>query len=82
MKDQLTPLQQQTVDNILKLQEELGRRPRKNDLPPALLSDVIRSFRKWCYALEAAGLHTPSQTTLARRRRRNAKRHRWQKPEE
>ena len=82
MKDQLTPLQQQTVDNILKLQEELGRRPCKNDLPPALLSDVIRSFRKWCYALEAAGLHTPSQTTLARRRRRNAKRHRRQKPEE
>ena len=54
--------------------EELGRRPRKQDMTGKELGMIKKCFGKWCYALEASGLQVPSEATLERR---SAKARKW-----
>ena len=64
---------------IVLLQEKrkaLGRVPTKKEMPAEIIGAIHREFGKWIYALEAAGLRTPSETALLRRKRSKAK---WKK---
>ena len=59
--------------------EELGHKPRKTDVSSRELGDIKSCFGKWVYALEAAGLQTPSQGTIERR---NTQMSRWKRKHE
>ena len=50
--------------------KELGRVPKKEDIPERVRNRIRPLFEKWCYALEAAGLRTPSEKVLEKRRKR------------
>ena len=66
-------------DLVVLLQEkadELGRVPTKKEMPTEIIGAIHREFGKWIYALEAAGLRTPSETALLRRKHSKAK---WKK---
>lgn len=66
-------------DLVVLLQEkadELGRVPTKKEMPTEIIGAIHGEFGKWIYALEAAGLRTPSETTLLRRKHSKAK---WKK---
>ena len=56
--------------------DELGRVPTKKEMPAEIIGAIHREFGKWIYALEAAGLRTPSETALLRRKHSKAK---WKK---
>lgn len=56
---------------MLEKTEELGRAPKKKEMDAAFIGAVRREFGKWIYALEEAGLRTPSEATLQRRRRQS-----------
>ena len=56
--------------------EELDKVPTKKDMTAEMIGAIHREFGKWIYALEAAGLRTPSETTLLRRKHSKAK---WKK---
>ena len=56
--------------------EELDKVPTKKDMTPEVIGAIHREFGKWIYALEAAGLRTPSETSLLRRKHSKAK---WKK---
>ena len=45
-------------------------------MTPEVIGAIHREFGKWIYALEAAGLRTPSETSLLRRKHSKAK---WKK---
>lgn len=47
--------------------EQLGRKPKKEDMTSKEIGAIRKVFGKWCYALEASGLQVPSEATLARR---------------
>lgn len=56
--------------------EELDKVPTKKNMTPEVIGAIHREFGKWIYALEAAGLRTPSETALLRRKHSKAK---WKK---
>lgn len=68
--------QEELVALLQKKAEELGRVPTKKEMPAEVIGAVHREFGKWLYALEAAGLRTPSETALQRRKHSKAK---WRK---
>ena len=67
------------IKYIQELADELGHKPRKTDLDPDELGRIKSCFGKWVYALEAAGLQTPSQGTI---KRRNTQMSRWKRKHE
>lgn len=60
---------EELISYLMRKQEELGRRPKKSDMPDDIKQYYRILFGKWCYALEEAGLSVPSEQTLERRRR-------------
>ena len=68
--------QEELIVLLKEKREELGRVPTKKEMPTEIIGAIHREFGKWIYALEAAGLRTPSETALQRRRRSKAK---WRK---
>ena len=58
---------EELLDYLHKLNDELGRKPCKKDIPEKMKPYYRVYFGKWCYALEIAGIVTPSQHTLERR---------------
>ena len=54
--------------------EELGRKPKKQDMTGKEVGAIKKVFGKWCYALEASGIQVPSEETLERRQ---AKKDKW-----
>ena len=67
------------IELLQRKAEELGRRPRKTDLESEDLGNIRSNFGKWCYALEEAGLTTPSKATVERRRNKIEK---WERKHE
>lgn len=61
---------QELIDLLLQKQEELGRVPTRKDMPEGTLAAYKSEFNKWVYALEAAGVRTPSEKTLERRKKK------------
>ena len=68
--------QEELIVLLQEKREELGRVPTKKEMPAEIIGAIHREFGKWLYALEAAGLRTPSETALLRRKRSKAK---WKK---
>lgn len=62
---------EEAISAMRQLAEELGRPPKKNELPPRIGNRIRPLFEKWCYALEEAGLRTPSEKVLEKRRKRD-----------
>ena len=61
---------EEAIKVMQQLAEELGRPPKKIELPERIGNRIRPLFEKWCYALEAAGLRTPSEKVLEKRRKR------------
>lgn len=65
------------MSRLIKLLKDMGnefnRRPKKSDLSDKNLGAIKKCFGKWCYALEAAGLHEPSPETIERRLNRKTR---------
>ena len=55
------------------MEQRLGRKPKKSDVNNKDLGAIRKCFGKWCYALEAAGLHEPSPETIERRLNRKTR---------
>ena len=68
--------QEELIVLLKEKREELGRVPTKKEMPTEIIGAIHREFGKWIYALEAAGLRTPSETALLRRKHSKAK---WRK---
>lgn len=60
---------EELTEYLLRLRDELGRKPTKKDIPEQMRPYYRVYFGKWCYALEVAGIVIPSERTLARRAR-------------
>ena len=60
---------QELIEVLVDRSKELGRCPTKKDMPEDIKPYFKMAFKKWCYALEAAGLRNPSKKTLERRNR-------------
>ena len=54
--------QEEVVNRLLALRDKLGRTPTKLDLPPDLMSGVMRYFGRWVYAMEAVGFKKITKT--------------------
>ena len=62
---------EEAIAAIRKMAEELGRQPKKSELPDEISFRIKPLFGKWCYALEEAGLRHPSEKVLEKRRKRD-----------
>ncbi len=60
---------EELAEYLLRLRDELGRKPTKKDIPEEMRPYYRIYFKKWCYALEEVGIVIPSQHTLERRAR-------------
>ena len=60
---------EELIGILLRMEQKLGRRPKKSDIPDDIKPAYRKVFGKWLYALEAAGLSVPSERTIERRRR-------------
>ena len=67
MAKQYPYTKEELIDYLLKMRDELGRKPVKKDIPDEMKPYFRVFFGKWCYALEAAGIVIPSERALARR---------------
>ena len=77
MSEKREPYTKEVLIAILRdLDEKLGHTPTRKDVPFAVFNDCRIRFGKWCYALEAAGVKIPSETTLTRRAHNKA---RWKR---
>ena len=65
---------EEAVKQILELADELGRPPKKSELPEEIRCRIKPLFDKWCYALEEVGLKVPSEKVMEKRRKREAHR--------
>lgn len=72
--DQKKLTREEAIAEIRRLADELGRVPKKADLPDDLRNRIRVLFEKWCYALEASGLVVPSEKVQEKRRKREAHR--------
>lgn len=55
---------------IQNMAKELGRPPKKSELPDEIKCRIKPLFDKWCYALEETGLKIPSEKVQEKRRKR------------
>ena len=62
---------EEAIAVIQQLAEELGRPPKKSELPDEVSFRIKPLFGKWCYALEEADLRHPSEKVLEKRRKRD-----------
>ena len=67
MAKQYPYTKEELIAYLLKMRDELGRKPVKKDIPDEIKPYFRVYFGKWCYALEAAGIVVPSERALARR---------------
>lgn len=70
--DQKNLTREEAIAAIRLLADDLGRVPKKADLPDDLRNRIRVLFEKWCYALEASGLVIPSEKVQEKRRKREA----------
>lgn len=70
--DQKHLTREEAIAAIRQLADDLGRVPKKSDLPEDLRNRIRVLFEKWCYALEASGLVVPSEKVQEKRRKREA----------
>lgn len=61
---------EEAIRVMQQLAEELGRTPKREDLPEEIRNRIRPLFEKWCYALEEAGLRIPSEKVQEKRRKR------------
>ena len=65
---------EEAIKQLLELADELGRPPKKSELPEEIRCRIKPLFDKWCYALEEVGLKIPSEKVMEKRRKREAHR--------
>jgi len=67
---------EELIQIIQDLNDTLGHVPTKKDVAGEIIGGCHSVFGKWVYALEAAGVKTPTEKTLTRRAHHKAK---WKK---
>ena len=58
---------EEAIRAIQQAAAELGRPPKKTEIPDDVRFSIKALFGKWVYALEEAGLRTPSEQVMRRR---------------